>query len=238
MRAGSKPSTSMVNEIDAEDFFVNLLKEKKDVLHVAFSSGLSGTYNCLKRVAEKLNETNENKIYVVDSKNGSVGEGMVVEYAVKLRNEGKSIEENVQILNDEMFNFNSYFTVQDLKYLVAGGRISKTAAVIGNVLQIKPIIYASEEGKVVPCGKAIGEKKALLTLVEKVKKLYDEKYEKIYVCHSDNEESATFILNKVKAHYPNADVKLGEIGAVMGSHCGPGTVAIFFKGKSRTLEAQ
>ncbi len=233
MRNGAKTSTSMVNEVDAEEYFIELLKEGKDILHVAFSSGLSGTCACLERVANNLNKTNKNKIYVVDSKNGSVGEGMVVEYAASLRAEGKSIEECVQILNDNIFNFSSYFTVQDLKYLVAGGRISRGAAVIGNVLQIKPIIYANDEGKVVQCGKAIGEKKSLLTLVDKVKQKYDERYNKIYVCHADNIECASLVANKIKAHFASAEVEIGEIGAVMGSHCGPGTVAVFFMGERR-----
>ncbi len=233
MRLGAKTSTSMVNETEAEEYFLNLLKSGKDILHIAFSSGLSGTYTCVERVAKSLNEKHINKIYVIDSKNGSIGEGMVVEYAVKLKDEGKSIEENARLLNEEVDNFNAYFTVQDLKYLVAGGRISKSTALIGNVLQIKPIIYANEEGKIVQCGKVIGEKKSLSVLIDKVKQRFGQIYNKIYVSHANCEENATFVINKIKLLFPTAKVILGEIGAIMGSHCGPGTVAVFFKGKRR-----
>ncbi len=233
MRQGSKPSTSMVNEVDAEEYFLELLKEGKDILHIAFSSGLSGTCDCVSRVAKNLNESHENKIYVVDSKNGSTGEGLFVEYAVKLKEEGKSIQENVQQLTEVLFNFNSYFTVQDLKYLVAGGRISKSTALIGNMLQIKPIIYANEEGKVVQCGKTIGEKKSLFALVDKVKQKFEGVFNKIYVSHANCKENAMFVLNKIKSLFPTANVALSEIGPVMGSHCGPGTVAVFFFGKNR-----
>ncbi len=233
MRLGAKTSTSMVNEIDAEEYFLELLKEGKDILHISFSSGLSGTYDCVQRVAQMLNKNHNNKIYVLDSKNGSTGEGMVVEYAVKLKEEGKNIQENVQLLTEVINNFNAYFTVQDLKYLVAGGRISKSTAFIGNVLQIKPIIKANEEGKIVQCGKAIGEKKSLFMLVEKVKQKFENLYNKIYVSHANSRENAEFVINKIKALFPMTKVTLGEIGPVMGSHCGPSTVAVFFMGKCR-----
>ncbi len=233
MRSGSKTSTSMVNDMEVEEYFLNLLKEGKDILHVAFSSGLSGTCACIERVAKSLNEKHKNKIYVVDSKNGSIGEGMVVEYAVQLKEEGKSVEENARALQEAVGEFNSYFTVQDLKYLVAGGRISKSTAFIGSVLQIKPIIYANEEGKIVQCGKVIGEKKSLLTLVDKVKQKFEQIYNKIYVSHASCKENAMFVIDKIKLLFPTANVVLGEIGPVMGSHCGPGTVAVFFKGKRR-----
>ncbi len=233
MRQGSKTSTSMVNEMDAEEYFLNLLKEGKDILHIAFSSGLSGTFNCVERVARNLNAHHKNKIYVIDSKNGSTGEGMVVEYAAKLKAEGKSIQENLEHLSEKIDNFNAYFTVQDLKYLVAGGRISKSTAFIGNVLQIKPIIHANEKGRLEQCGKTIGEKKSLFMLVDKVKQKFEEVYNKIYVSHANCKENALFIINKIKALFPAANVALGEIGPVMGSHCGPGTVAVFFMGKHR-----
>ncbi len=233
MRQGAKTSTSMVNEVDAEEYFLDLLKEGKDILHIAFSSGLSGTCDCVERVAKRLNETNQNKIYVLDSKNGSTGEGMVVEYAVKLKKEGKSIRENLQFLSEKIDNFNAYFTVQDLKYLVAGGRISKSTAFIGNVLQIKPIICANEKGKLEQCAKAMGEKKSLFTLIDTVKQKFEEAYNKIYVSHANCKENALFIINKIKALFPTANVSLAEIGPVMGSHCGPGTVAVFFMGKGR-----
>ncbi len=236
MRLGAKTSTSMVNEIDAEEYFLNLLKEGKDILHVAFSSGLSGTYDCVERVAKRLNETNQNKIYVIDSKNGSTGEGMVVEYAVMLKEQGESLLENLQILTEVVTDFNSYFTVQDLKYLVAGGRISKSTAFIGSVLQIKPIICANEDGELMQCAKAIGEKKSLLMLIDKIKQKFTETYNKIYVSHADNEECAKFIINKIKTAFPTANPVLGTIGPVMGSHCGPGTVAVFFMGKNRKLD--
>ncbi len=236
MRSGAKTSTSMVNEIDAEEYFLDLLKSGKDVLHFTLSSGLSGTYDCVSRVARNLNKDSKNKIYIVDSKNGSTGEGMFIEYAVQLRKEGKNAQECLQILNEKVQNFNSYFAVQDLKYLVAGGRISKSTALIGNVLQIKPIIYADEHGKIVQCGKAMGEKKSLLMLIDKVKQNFEPAFNKIYVSHADSKDNADYIVGKIQALFPTVEVELGEIGPVMGSHCGPGTVAVFFTGKQRSLD--
>ncbi len=235
MREGARASTSMINEAEAEAFFERLLAEGKDILHVAFSSGLSGTYNCLVKAAETLNKTHENKIYVVDSKCGSTGEGLIVEYAAKLRAEGKDIRENVKILTEEIDNVNAFFTVDNLKYLVAGGRISKSTALIGNIVHIKPLIYADGNGKIVQGGKTVGNKKALGMLAEKVKEKFTNLYNKIYVSHADCVEGANFLIEKIKMILPKARVVLEEIGPVMGSHCGPGTVAVFFFGKRRSF---
>ncbi len=233
MKEGAKTSTSMINEMEAEEFFTELLKAGKDILHIAFSSGLSGTCDCIRRVAERLNGQNENKIYVVDSKCGSLGEGLIVDYAVNLKNDGKSLTEVMEILTDAVEKTNAFFTVQNLKYLARGGRISKSAALIGNVAMIKPVLFANEKGAVVQGIKCIGEKKAFLTLLEKIKQKYTELYNKIYVSHADCEEHAKKLIEKIKTHFPKATVSLGEIGPVMGSHCGPGTIAVFFFGKSR-----
>lgn len=235
MREGAKTSTSMVNEETAREHFTNLLKSGQDILHIAFAKACSGTYDNLVRVAQELNEKSQNKIYVLDSKCESTGEGLLVDLCVNKRDEGKSISETYSFLEDIRDNLNLLFTVDNLKYLAAGGRISKSTALIGNIAKIKPMLYVDVTGKLTMGGKALGRKNSLAKLASMTVEKFSGEYKKIFVSHADCIEDANFVIEKIKAKLPDTEIVLGEIGSVIGSHSGPGTIAIFFVGDVRAF---
>lgn len=235
MREGAKTSTSMVNEETAREHFEKLLKSGQDVLHIAFAKACSGTYDNLVRVAQELNAKNQNKIYVLDSKCESTGEGLLVDLCAKERDEGKSISETCSFLEDIRDNLNLLFTVDNLKYLAAGGRISKSTAIIGNIAKIKPMLYVDTTGKLTMGGKALGRKNSLIKLTNMAIEKFSGKYKKIFVSHADCIDDANFVIEKLKAKLPDTEIILGEIGPVIGSHSGPGTLAIFFIGDVRAF---
>lgn len=233
MRRGAKTQTSMVNEYTGEEFFRSFLEKGLDVLHVAFAKACSGTYDNLKRVAERLNAEYENKVYVVDSACESTGEGLLVELACNKKKEGKSIRYVAEYLESIKNKVNLLFTVDNLKYLAAGGRVSKTSAIIGNIAKIKPLLYVDETGKLTVGGKAIGRKISLAKLANMTAEKYTGECEKIYVSHADCIEDAEYVKQKILSKLPTADVEIEKIGFVIGSHSGPGTIAIFFVGHER-----
>ncbi len=236
MKAGSTTKTTMVNEYEAEQFFLELLKEGKDILHIAFASACSGTYQCLLNVANRLNETHDNKIYVLDSKCESTGEGLLVDYAVYLRKNKVKIEDNFNKCKELTNSINSLFTVDNLVYLARGGRISKSTAWLGNLINIKPLLYVDSSGKLLKGGKALGNRKALNTLIKCAIEKYNGRYHKIYVSHADRKEDAEYIISKLEAALPNVEIVIEEIGPIIGAHSGPGTLAIFVVGNNRDFE--
>ena len=233
MRAGSKTSTSMVNEVAGEEFFRSFLEKGLDVLHVAFAKACSGTYDNLKRVAERLNAEYENKVYVVYSACESTGEGLLVELACNKKKEGKSIRYVAEYLESIKDKVNLLFTVDNLKYLAAGGRVSKSTAIIGNIAKIKPLLFVDTIGRLTMGGKAIGRRISLSKLANMTAEKYTGEYDKIYVSHADCLEDAEYVIQKLVAKIPDAKIELAEIGFVIGSHSGPGTIAIFFVGQKR-----
>ncbi len=235
MRKGSKTSTSMVNEESARAFFNKLLGLGKDILHIAFARECSGTYDCLVRVAKELNEKSPNKIYVLDSRCESTGEGLLVELTANARDAGKTMPETVKEMEKLRGKLNLLFTVDNLKYLSAGGRISKSTAIIGNIAKIKPLLYVDHSGKLTMGGKALGRKLSLMKLVSMTAEKFSGEYKKIFVSHADCIDDANFVKEKILSHVPEAEVVLENIGTVIGSHSGPGTIAIFFIGKERAF---
>lgn len=233
MREGAKTSTSMINEARAEEFFRTLMKEDKDILHVAFASVCSGTYACMKSVADRLNKEYDHKIYVVDSKAESTGEGLIVDLAIAERDGGKEAEEVVSILQDKLTRVNLLFTVDNLKYLAAGGRVSKASAIIGNIAKIKPLLYVDDTGKLTVGSKTLGRKNSLTKLANMSAEKFNGECDRIYVSHADCEEDADFVIQKIKNRVPSAEIIKEKIGYVIGSHSGPGTLAIFFMGHDR-----
>ena len=229
MKAGANPKTAQINEQTAREYFENLLATGDDVLHISFSSALSGNTSTIIRVAEELNQTHNNKIIVIDSLNASVGEGLLVLHARDLINEGKSIDEVAQIINELKNRTCSYFTVDQLKYLVRGGRVSKLAGTIGSILNIKPILRVDDEGKLVSFKKIISRKKALQELATICSsKINDKKY--VYIAHAVCEDEA-----KIVANFVNDQIgvipQIVDLTQVIGSHTGPGLIALFFIGK-------
>ena len=237
MRAGAMPTTSQVNPEAARALMEPYLIEGKDILHIAFSSGLSGSYASCCVAAEDLSEKYpQRKILVVDSLCASLGQGLLVYHAVKLKEAGKSMEEVVQWLESHRKNLVHLFTVDDLDHLHRGGRVSKATAIVGGMLNIKPVLHVDDEGKLVAIGKVRGRKKSLQALVDGMQERigpYASSCDTIFISHGDCEEDARYVEKKVNEIYPIQTVIINYVGATIGAHSGPGTVALFFLGDVR-----
>lgn len=237
MRSGLMPTTAQVNPEQAKIKFEKYLKEGYDVIHISFSSALSGSCNNTQISAIELNEKYiENKVVIVDSLSASLGEGLLVDKAVKLRDAGKSIDEVVTWLEENKLNVCQYFTVDDLNHLYRGGRISKTAAILGTAIGVKPIIHIDNEGKLNPIGKVRGRKQSLTKLVDNMEKLmgsHKTKNEVVFISHGDAEEEAGIIAVKIKERLGIETFLISPIGPTIGAHSGPGAIAVFFMGEHR-----
>lgn len=217
------------------EVFDKLLAEGKDILYIGFSSGLSGTYQVAHNALEELREKYPNaKIYDVDSLCASLGQGLLVYYAVKHKNDGMSIEDLHAWLLENRLNLCHWFTVDDLFYLKRGGRISGSTAVVGSVLSIKPVMHMNDNGKLIPKGKVIGRKRALEAMVNKMQELAIEpEKQTVFISHGDCIEDAKLLEEMVKSTLGVKDVFINFIEPVIGCHSGPGTLALFFMGKHR-----
>ena len=237
MRNGSMPTTAQVNPEAARKLLEPYLKEGKDILHIAFSSGLSGTYNSTRIAAEELmEEYPERTIIVVDSLGASLGQGLLVHLAQQKKEEGADLETVAEWAEAHKNNMVHLFTVDDLDNLYRGGRISKTTAVLGGMLNIKPVLHVDNEGKLVALGKVRGRKKSILELIS----LMDQKIgshrdscDTIFISHGDCEEDARFLEEKIKEKYQIKTVIINQVGATIGAHSGPGTLALFFVGDEK-----
>lgn len=235
LREGSMPTTSQVNPEQAKEFFEPFVKAGKNILCIGFSSGLSGTYNSERIAAEELSEEYpEAKIIVIDSLCASMGQGLLLAKALKKQREGMTLEELVQWLEENKLHICHNVTVDDLNHLYRGGRISKTTAVLGTLVQIKPIIHMNDEGKLIVIGKERGRKKALNTIVDRMGKQM-EGYENdlVMVTHGDCLEDAEYVKLQIQKKYGIQNVVINGIGTVIGTHTGPGVVAVFCMGEKR-----
>lgn len=237
MRAGAEIKTTMVNLQTFLDEFAIELEEGRDVLFVGISSGLSGTCHAAELAASELRlRYPDRRIEVIDSMSASLGEGLSVVRAARLRAAGRSLAETAAILRDERQSIINEFTVADLKYLRRGGRISPLVALAGSLLNIKPLLAASREGTIVMLGKERGEKKALAALAERLaRQIVDPERQTIGIAHCDNPAGAEYLAAQI-----NARVKVGGIvteyyDLCTGAHVGPGTVALFYRGTEREL---
>lgn len=237
MREGAMPTTSQVTPTIAVEKFKKILDQGYDILHIAFTSGMSGSYNSSRLAASELQEEYpDRKIIVVDSLSASLGEGLLVYKAVNLKNQGYSIEELRDWLEENKLHLCHYVTVDDLNHLYRGGRISKATAIIGSIIGVKPIIHVDNDGKLIPIGKARGRKQSLNTLVNYMKTLtegYEEKNDIIFISHGDCEEDARYLADKIKKELGYDKFLFNYIGPTIGSHAGPNTIAVFFMGKER-----
>ncbi len=237
MREDSTTSTSQVNPEEAKEFFEEILKKDKNILYIAFSSGLSGTYNSGVIAANEIKEEDpEANIVCVDSLSASMGQGLLVYKALMLREEGKSLNEVVDWIKEYTQNFVHIFTVDDLKYLYRGGRLSKTSAFMGTVLNIKPVLHVDSEGKLVAMSKVRGRKKALVAMVDEMEKKigsYKDKNDIVFISHADALEDAEFVKNEVSLRFGINAFIINYICPTIGAHSGPGTVALFFMGDDR-----
>ena len=235
MRQGACAKTAAINADTFANAFKPILAAGKDILYIAFSSGLSTTVNSAHMAAEDLKESYpDRKIVIVDTLAASAGGGLMVYMAMAKKREGASIEENAAYIESLIPQHCIWFTVDDLEYLKRGGRISPLVAFAGSVLGIKPILQMDSEGHLIKVGTARGRKKAIETLANKYAELsYEERNTPIFVSHGDCEEDAKELVALLKERCGAEVTLLTEIGPVIGSHSGPGTIALFFIGKHR-----
>ncbi|MBQ8189081.1 MAG: DegV family protein [Lachnospiraceae bacterium] len=237
MRNGSMPTTSQVNIEDAETLFEKLIENHDEILCVAFSSGLSGTYNSIAVAAQNVSEAHpDKKIRVVDTKAASMGEGLMVEWARKMRDEGKTADEVADFMEANFNKFAHVVVVDDLNHLHRGGRVSKATAIVGSLANIKPIIHVDDEGHLITIGKIRGRRKALAHLVD----LMEEKMgdhvadnQTVFISHGDCLEDAQFVADEIKKRFGIDDFMINFVGPTIGAHTGPGVIALFFYGDKR-----
>ena len=233
MRNGRVAKTSGVNE----DSFLNImepfLEAGKDLLYLAFSSGLSVTCENGKKAAAQLAEKYpDRKIRVVDSLCASAGQGLFVYLAAENRKKGMGIDENADAMEAAKLHLCHWFTVEDLKYLKRGGRISAATALLGTALNVKPVLHVDNEGHLIKMTQVHGRKKSIRTMAEKLGETILEK-SPIFISHGDCEEDAQMLAQILKEQYGRDTDLITGIGSVIGAHAGPGTLALFFLGKER-----
>ncbi len=237
MRGGAMPTTMAVNPETADEVFRGLVNEGYDIIHIAFSSPLSGSCSVATTVAREIcEEISGAKITVVDSLCASLGEGLLVHKAVELKESGKTMDEIVDWLEKNKLNLCHIFTVDDLHHLHRGGRVSKTTAIIGTLINVKPVLHVDNEGRLVPLNNVRGRKKALLSLVDQMEKRIDgfrDKNDIVFISHGDSLEDAKFVSAQVKERFGIENFLINTISPTIGSHSGPGTIALFFMGKER-----
>ena len=235
LRDGAMPTTYQVTAEQAKGHIEPFLKEGKDVLVIAFSGGLSGTAGSFAVAARELSGSYpERKIKVVDSLCASMGEGLLLDYAIKKADSGASIEETAEYAEDLKLHIRHFFTVDNLFHLKRGGRVSTTTAIIGSMLKIKPVMHVDDEGKLVVIGKCIGRKKALREIVNKLLEGRDmDENDPIFISHGDCIDEVEDIKKMIWAQLPNVEIVVNYVGAVIGTHSGQGTIALFNKGMKR-----
>lgn len=235
LRQGQMSVTSQVNPEEAKAALEPALREGKDVLHLGFSSGLSGTYNSMRIAGEELAEKYpEAKLIVIDTLCACLGEGLLLYKVLQLREKGKNINEIAEWVEENKLHICHNITVDDLNHLHRGGRVSKTTAVVGTLVQIKPIIQVDNKGTLQVVRKERGRKRSLNKIIDMaVEQSKGWKNDMIMVTHGDCLEDAKYVAKLAKEKLGAEDVLINNIGTVIGSHTGPGVVAIFFMGNER-----
>ena len=235
LRGGAMPTTYQVTGETARTYMEESLKNGRDLLVIAFSSGLSGTAGSFLVAQRELSKKYpKRKICVIDSLCASMGEGLLLDYAIQKADEGASLEETARYVEELKLHICHHFTVDNLYHLKRGGRVSATTALVGSILKIKPIMHVNDEGKLVAIGKAMGRKKALKTLVENVFDSADMgASDPIFISHGDCIDDVEYVKELLKERFSKTKITVNFVGAVIGTHSGAGTLAIFHKGKRR-----
>jgi DegV family protein with EDD domain len=235
LRQGEVATTAAVNVGQYVEFLTPVLRAGQDVLILAFSSGLSTTYNSSTIAAAELREKfPERKIFTVDTLCASLGQGLLVYLAAKEREKGKTIEEVYNWAVSNKLSLCHQFTVDDLHFLKRGGRISATTAVVGSMLQIKPVLHVDNDGHLVNIGKARGRHAALKALVDKMEQTaIDPADQTVFISHGDCLEDAQLVAQQVRDRLGVQHIYLNFVGPVIGAHSGPGTLALFYVGVER-----
>ena len=236
MRSGSMPTTSQANPEQAKEIFLACLSKGQDVLYLAFSSGLSGTCNSGRIAAAEIEEEQlypDRKITVIDTLSASLGEGLLVHKAVQMKEAGKSMEE-VAAWVEHKLHLCHNFTVDDLFHLHRGGRVSKATAILGTMINIKPLLHVDDEGHLIAIGKVRGRKKSLSALVDRMgEQMKGFENTEVFISHGDCLEDAKYVEKLVRERFGIEQFVIHEVGPTIGAHSGPGTMALFFMGNPR-----
>ena len=239
MANGAETRTSQINVEEYRQYFETFLKEGKDVLHLCLSSGISGSINSARLAQEELAaKYPERKLYIVDSLAASSGYGLLMDKLADLRDEGMDIDQLRDWADENKLRLHHWFFSTDLTFYVKGGRVSKASGFVGTLLNICPLLNVSNEGKLIPRFKIRGKNKVIKEIVAKMEAFADgrENYDgKCYICHSAIMDAASEVARLVEERFPklNGKVLINSIGTTIGSHTGPGTVALFFWGDKR-----
>lgn len=235
LRDGEFPQTSQVNVDQYKNAYVDILQQDKDILVITLSQELSGTYNSAVMAKEEvLKDYPGRKILIVNSKSGSLGQGMVVNEAVKLKEAKVELDEAFNKLEDYVYHVGHAFTMADLIYLKKGGRIGSVVYHLGSKLNIKPIISADNDGKLKLRTQAFGRKKSLNSIIKRVVSSFDSKYgNQIYISHGDALEEALYVKEGILSSIEAEIGIINIMGPVIGTHGGPGTIAVFYPAKER-----
>ncbi len=235
MRNKEMITTSLVDPDRFINCFEEILKDGKDVLYIGFSSALSGTYQSSTIAAADLAERYpDRKVITVDSLCASIGQGLLVYYAARMKEEGKSIEEVAAWANEHKLNVCHWFTCDDLFFLKRGGRISGATAVVGSLLQVKPVMHVDNDGKLAVVTKARGRKQAISSLVSAMEKtVKDPQKQLVCICHGDCLQDAEALKKMILNKFTVKDVLIHYLDPVIGAHAGPGTLSVFYMGTDR-----
>lgn len=235
LRSGEVATTAALNLEDAKGVFEPILKDGKDVLMLAFSSGLSSSCQaCLLAAGELAEEYPDRKIYVVDTLCASRGQGLLVYHTVMKKRAGATLEEARDFAENNKLHLCHWFTVDDLMFLKRGGRVSATAAALGTMLSIKPVLHVDDEGHLINMSKSRGRKGSIKAMVDKAAELaIDPGNQTMFICHGDCLEDAQQLAQMVEERFGTKDIRIGYTGTVIGAHSGPGTLALFFLGEHR-----
>jgi len=239
LRAGAEATTSTRSPLDIQEFFEAIIKDDKDILYICFSSKLSAHYELALSAREKaLENYPDAKITIVDSLGIAMGAGLLVYHAVKLKEEGKSFDEILEWLEANKMRSLHFFSVDSLSYIQRTGRLSAVTATIGSILDLKPILTLTREGRIVSYDKVKGRKKVVKYLADAVSEnaVDDDIFRELcVVCHADNPEQAGALKKELENRFAFKNLWFMDVGPVIGCHCGPGTMAVLVMGKERTM---
>lgn len=236
MQSGAQTKTSQVNAEEFEEYFEKFLKEGKDIIHVTLSSGISGVVNSAMIAKADLEERYpDRRIYIVDSLGASAGYGLIMDKMADLREQGMSIDDLYTWMENNKLKLHHWFFSTDLTFYIKGGRVSKTSGFIGGLLNICPLLNMDNQGKLIPRQKIRTKNKVIREIVERMKENGLDYSDKCYISQSACEEDAKAVADLVEQTFPklNGKVEINHIGTTIGSHTGPGTVALFFWGGER-----
>lgn len=236
MREGKVITTSLPNMSDSEILLRSLLEAGRDILYLGFSSGLSGTYQAIALLLDNLAaEFPERRVLHVDTLAASGGEGLLVYKAAQMAQAGASIEETRQWVEDNKLKLAHWFTVDDLMFLFRGGRVTRTSAWAGTMLNIKPVMHVDNDGHLIPLEKVMGRKKSILGMLKHMEKTADTPINEqtVFITHGDCLEDAEFLRDKIAEKFGVTDIHINYVDPVIGAHSGPGTLALFFMASHR-----